>query len=126
MNNVLQSLTVHEWLYKSPGVVVWYMHQSYTLSPKFRNVMSLSPSLLQLQHPFQPYLWEGLLALAARAERGLLVCGGDPAKVHRLAAGELVHGLERNVEGALSGVVDHLDEDTLALVAQLPAGAAVG
>ena len=56
---------------------------------------------------------------------GDLVDGGlDDAELHRLAVGELVHRLEGDVE-ARAGVVDGEDFNGLAVVAQLPARAAL-
>lgn len=48
-----------------------------------------------------------------------------PAQIDRLSIGELVHCCKRNVEGALRRMIDGKDVDALALVRELPAGAAL-
>lgn len=48
----------------------------------------------------------------------------DPTQGDRLPVGELVHGIQSNVEAG-RGVVDGQDEDGLAVVAELPASSAL-
>lgn len=60
---------------------------------------------------------------AAGAEADLLRLGLNAAEAAGLAVGEVVHGGEANVEAR--GVVDGEDVDGLAVVGELPAGAAL-
>ena len=64
-------------------------------------------------------------SLLALARCDLLVRHRDTSELLRLVARELVHGLQGDVEGASSGVINGKDVDALVLVRELPAGAAL-
>ena len=62
---------------------------------------------------------------AANRGRNLLSSDIDTSQKHRLVVGELVHRVQADVEAGV-GVIDREDVDRVAVVSELPAGAALG